>query len=117
MFKMSRRPQTIFTFLNLIKIIVNASYSEVDCDAIYNQKSEWTCQDYKYFYTFHHGANLEKTLKCLDYEKYLSPNDQETPLDINATVELKKLDHLNIEIFVSRKIHFSVNFDNFFVRN
>ena len=51
--------------------------------------------------TFHHGANLEKTLKCLDYEKYLSPNDQETPLDINATVELKKLDHLNIEIFVS----------------
>ena len=101
MSKMYSRPHAIFIFLNVVKIVAS-SYSEPVCDFIYKQKSEWNCDDYKYFYTFHHGANLENTLKCLHYEKYLSPNEQEKPLDINGTIELKKLDYLNIEIFVSR---------------
>ena len=95
--------QNIEEFHKSVKLgLLSETYFEPVFDVIYKQKSEWNCDDYKYFYTFHHGANLENTLKCLHYEKYLSPDEQEKPLDINGTIELKKLDYLNIEIFVSR---------------
>ena len=81
---------------------------ESECETIFKGKETWNCEDYEYFFVYHHGENLETTLKCLDYEKYLTPNELEVPLDINGTIELKKLDYLNVEIFVS--IVFTIHF-------
>ena len=61
--------------------------------------------DYRYAFTYHHGETMEETLRCISYDKYENPNEVQgfhEPVEVNGTVEVRKLEYLNIDRFVSK---------------
>ena len=64
--------------------------------------STWQCEDFHYNFVFHHGEHLEETLKCIQYDKYKPPTKKDSqPIVVEATINVKKLVALNIDLLVS----------------
>ena len=67
---------------------------------------DWTCQDYMNIASFY-GERLPDTLRCFEYNKYLSPAKYarkfgiDRHMDINATMTIRKVLKLDTDNQVS----------------
>ncbi len=90
--------QLFWTLLSLVlSRVLGQDHHEEYCE---EDPSTWTCDDIFKLLAYHHGQHVPKTLKCLEYDRFLSPKEQKGYDDIDVLkveVKIRKINALDTD--------------------